>query len=318
MLCLLWLPPRTPHPVRCIHLFSKPDPDFATLCFICKPDEGDEEGAYLCRLLPQPPSDDLDDADDLDDEQRSESAPHFPGRLVVGACFHELKARALAASAAAIGTSSENVANATTGVGGVGGEDGGGGGGALRAAGFQQKYGGNVQVSVDRAGAALGDLVECDIDSDADSEDRHRKDCGSTSANNGVGGGRCGGTYCDYHTAGANKIKNAIENERTSAAGAPQKQKQQQYKQKKWLHQSTQSSGAPSGCQDDVRPLATWVLPLVSRPEGFLVEVEGVVLRAEQGKALGRRLDSLVTQVKGLETALSCVPGRRVVVAFCL
>lgn len=62
-------------------------------------------------------------------------------------------------------------------------------------------------------------------------------------------------------------------------------------------------------------PLDRWVMPLVTRPEGFLVEAQGVVLRAKQGVMLGRRLDDLATQTHGLMTALSMLPGRWVAVA---
>lgn len=55
-----------------------------------------------------------------------------------------------------------------------------------------------------------------------------------------------------------------------------------------------------------------WLLPLVTRPAGFLVEVEGAVVRAGHGRALGKRLDSLALQTKALAVALSEMPGRYV------
>lgn len=53
-----------------------------------------------------------------------------------------------------------------------------------------------------------------------------------------------------------------------------------------------------------------WLLRLVNRPEGFLVEAEGVVVRAEHDKELGKRLDSLGRQVRGLVAAHAGLPGR--------
>lgn len=78
------------------------------------------------------------------------------------------------------------------------------------------------------------------------------------------------------------------------------------------------------GCSDDgrrsmrgpgedtkaVSVMAPWVMPLVTRPEGFLIEVEGVVLRAGHGKALGKRMDGLVQQAKALVIAVAATPGR--------
>ncbi|CAN0535533.1 unnamed protein product [Scytosiphon promiscuus] len=51
-------------------------------------------------------------------------------------------------------------------------------------------------------------------------------------------------------------------------------------------------------------------MPLVTAPEGFLVEVEGAVLRAGHGRALGQRLDCLALQTKALAVAFAQTPGR--------
>lgn len=53
-----------------------------------------------------------------------------------------------------------------------------------------------------------------------------------------------------------------------------------------------------------------WVVSLVNRPEGFLVEAEGVVIRAEHDEELGKKLDSLGRQVRGLVAAQAGLPGR--------
>lgn len=58
------------------------------------------------------------------------------------------------------------------------------------------------------------------------------------------------------------------------------------------------------------RSLEPWLMPLVTAPEGFLVEVEGAVLRAGHGRALGQRLDCLVLQTKALAVAFAQTPGR--------
>lgn len=56
--------------------------------------------------------------------------------------------------------------------------------------------------------------------------------------------------------------------------------------------------------------LESWVLPLVTRREGFALEVDGVLLRAAHGVEVGRRLDSLALQVKALGSAMTRLPGR--------
>lgn len=60
----------------------------------------------------------------------------------------------------------------------------------------------------------------------------------------------------------------------------------------------------------EARPLEPWLMPLVTAPEGFLVEVEGAVLRAGHGRALGQRLDNLALQTKALAVAFAQTPGR--------
>lgn len=74
------------------------------------------------------------------------------------------------------------------------------------------------------------------------------------------------------------------------------------------LCKAVDPEGTTLGC--NAIHLPSWVMPLVTRPEGFQVEIEGVVIRAEQGKELGRQLDSLSTQVRGLAAAFSQIPGR--------
>ena len=49
---------------------------------------------------------------------------------------------------------------------------------------------------------------------------------------------------------------------------------------------------------------------LVTKPEGFMVEMEGVVVRAERGRELGNRLDCLAVQFRALARALAELPGR--------
>lgn len=64
--------------------------------------------------------------------------------------------------------------------------------------------------------------------------------------------------------------------------------------------------------QESANPFSSrqWLMPLVKRPQGFLIEVGGVVLRAEHGNALGKRLDSLVLQAKAMMVAVADLPGR--------
>lgn len=54
----------------------------------------------------------------------------------------------------------------------------------------------------------------------------------------------------------------------------------------------------------------SWLREVVTSPEGFVVEMEGVVAVAAHGEELGKRLDCLVLQCRALAKALSSLPGR--------
>ncbi|CAM9263924.1 unnamed protein product, partial [Ectocarpus fasciculatus] len=203
-------------------------------------------------------------------------------RRIVGACFHELKARAMAVAAAAAAAAGGAAAGAHDPTATSVGEDGctnqtprpsGGGiaegGGGGDGAGAGDTGGGDSWSGESTAGTAVGGTPT--RRSPACDDGRTASVSASSATQSSAGaGGQSGGSG--------------------DRAGDGRK-----------------SQGAMAGT---TRALEPWLLPLVTRPAGFLVEVEGAVVRAGHGRALGKRLDSLVLQTKALAVALSEMPGR--------
>lgn len=77
------------------------------------------------------------------------------------------------------------------------------------------------------------------------------------------------------------------------------------------------SDAAPCGLEGRVSK-GSRLRRLVTSPEGFVVEMEGVVVVAAHGKELGKRLDCLALQCRALAKALSGLPGRFVCVRICM
>ncbi|CAM9609383.1 unnamed protein product, partial [Scytosiphon promiscuus] len=161
-------------------------------------------------------------------------------RRIVGSCFHELKARAMAVAAAAMaGDGGERRTD-----GGVGGQEQG------------QRLRREPHAQQPSESRDLGAGVEGGVDG---------VEAGADRAAGGGGGGGVG------------------------------------------VHRA---ASVEEGCGGRVVLQPPWLLPLVTRPAGFLIEAEGVVVTAGHGRALGKRLDGLALQTKALVVALAEMPGR--------
>lgn len=204
--------------------------------------------------------------DNLGEETEAGETPPLPSsrpptqpseRRIVGACFHELKARAMAVAA---GAALEN----------KDGRDG-----------DRRKQQPSGEDTV-HDGGERGDLAGIG-----------NHDIGTVSDETAAGrfGGEHGIGVSARGTAATCHVSRESTTRVSAAAGA---------------------DGVGNTCSGvkAVRALEPWLLPLVTRPAGFLIEVDGAVVRAGHGRALGKRLDSLALQTKGLALALAEMPGR--------
>lgn len=195
-------------------------------------------------------------------------------RRVVGACFHELKARAMAV--AAVDASREKTPVRT---GGAPGEE------EEKDEEEEEEWGGeggNADAPPLEGVVAAGVVGAAAGNSSAVAAGAVSSGCGAIGAGSGAlpGGGFSGRTAAsspDDNGGGSNR-ENDSENRHEGGL--------------------TRTGLEP------------WVIPLVTRPEGFLIEVDGVVLRAGHGKVLGKRLGCLALQLKALGVALAELPGR--------
>lgn len=238
-----------------------------------------------------PPASAADSADAPEQGPEAGVPPFRPptepsGRRIVGACFHELKARAMTVAAAAAAATNATTATAASSSvrGDTEGEEEEGTGmmhhdrhHRHQKQQHQQQSGESDVTASGRVGVGLGDTAEVG-------------EHGSPSS---------GGITADRVAHDSSQA--VLTADRPTPRSARKV--------------AGRADGAPGGvggerAEKGGTVLEPWLLPLVTRPAGFLVEVDGAVVRAGHGRALGKRLDGLVLQTKALAVALAEMPGR--------